>query len=218
MAFEDRASVPADDPLEQWRGEFGDAYTDRNSDETATREAATIFDRILHASGIRGDVRSILEVGANVGINLIGLRRALGQDIILAAVEPNPRACARLCGPPLNLRVAVEATAHHLPFRDRTWDLVFTSGVLIHVRPEELGMAMREIVRVAGRYVLCSEYFADTLTEAPYRCRTGMMWKRDFGRAYLEHCQGLEVQQYGFLWQKEFPHFDNLNWWMFLKR
>src|SRR4051812_17471581 len=88
---------PSADPRSQWAGEFGDRYITRNevTDETVA-QAQTAFGRILEQSGIRDGVGSILEIGANVGINLHGLRRELGPGVALAALEPNPNAVARL--------------------------------------------------------------------------------------------------------------------------
>lgn len=207
------------DPLDRWRTGFGTAYMSRNeADAAATAEATVVFDRILSAARIRSTATSILEVGANAGINLVGLRRGLGPGMRLAALEPNPTACATLrANEELGLERVIEADAYGIPLPDGAYDLVFTSGVLIHVPPERLASAVREITRVARRYVLCSEYFSHTPVEVPYRGHTGMLWKRDFGRFYLEHCPDLRTHAYGFLWQVEFPHFDDLNWWVFRK-
>lgn len=207
------------DPLSAWKGEFGRRYIRRNqSTAEAARQAAAVFQRILESAKIRASVGSILEVGANVGINLSGLRRALGPSVTLAAVEPNPSACERLRKrKSLQLAEVIEANAYRIPLPDRSYDLVFTNGVLIHVPPVRLPQALREIARVARRFVLCSEYFSDRPVEVPYHGRTGLLWKRDFGGAYRTHCPQLRLLQYGFLWEEEFSHFDNLNWWVFRK-
>jgi pseudaminic acid biosynthesis-associated methylase len=212
-------SMP-DDPLRQWKGAFGQAYMTRNRPTTdATVEAAAVFDRILGQAGITGEVGSVLEVGANVGINLIGLRRVLGSEVRLAAIEPNGAACETLrANADLRLADVIEADAYHIPFPDGSFDLTFTNGVLIHVPPARLAEAMAEIVRVSRRYVLCSEYFSHTPVEIPYHGQAGLLWKRDFGAAYLASCPELRVRAYGFTWMVEFPHYDNLNWWMFERR
>jgi pseudaminic acid biosynthesis-associated methylase len=182
-------------------------------------QAAAVFQRIVETASVRGDVGTILEVGANVGINLKGLRLALGPGVMLGALEPNPTACAQLrADAEIAATTVIEGDAYTIPLRDDAYDLVFTSGVLIHVPPARLPEAMREIRRVARRYVLCIEYFSHLPVEVPYHGQGGLLWKRDFGRAYQEQCPTLEVVQYGFLWQQEFPHFDDLNWWMFRKR
>jgi pseudaminic acid biosynthesis-associated methylase len=209
-----------DKALSHWQGSFGEEYAVRNPvTSEISKEAAEVFGRILTGSNVQQEVMSILEVGANVGINLHGLQEIFGQRIELAALEPNPKACAGLrADSRLQLSDVLEGDASRIPVQDGAYDLVFTSGVLIHIPPGELPKALHEIVRVSRRYILCVEYFSHVPVEVAYRSRSGMLWKRDFGRAYLETCPQLETVQYGFIWQQEFPHFDNLNWWMFRKR
>jgi pseudaminic acid biosynthesis-associated methylase len=208
-----------DDALTSWQGPFGKEYADRNPvTSAAVNEASAVFGRMLDEAGVRTAIGSVVEIGANTGINLRGLRRLLPPTAVLAAVEPNTAACARLrADAELRAHDVLAADAYDIPLADASYDLVFTNGVLIHVPPARLGTAMREIARVARRYVLCSEYFAHDPTEIAYRGRMGMLWKRDFGRAYLEHCPELTVLRYGFIWQHEFPNFDDLNWWVFEK-
>jgi pseudaminic acid biosynthesis-associated methylase len=205
--------------LEQWRGEFGAEYMMRNqANADAILQATEVFRRIIGEGRIVGDVKSILEVGANVGINLRGLRAAMGNEIKLAAIEPNKLAATELrAATELNLSEVIESTCYEIPVSDNSFDLVFTSGVLIHVPPEGLETAMGEIVRVAAKFVLCVEYFSHTPVELPYRSQGGLLWKRDFGQKYLEVCPDLKPLAYGFIWQAEFSHFDNLNWWLFRK-
>lgn len=206
------------DQLKQWQGEFGSQYIERNvRNEETTRQSAAVFQRILDASCAR-DVKSVLEVGANIGINLSALRRVLGRDVELAALEPNAAAVQHLqSSAELGLNAVFHSDAAHIPAPDGAYDLVFTSGVLIHVAPDQLAPALAEICRVARRYVLAVEYFSHQPAEIPYRGQLGLMWKRDYGADYLQSCPSLKPHQYGFIWQQEFPHFDNLNWWMLKK-
>ena len=207
------------DPLGQWTGAFGEDYIARNRPTgDATSEAAAVFARILDQARIRDAVGSVLEVGASIGINLIGLRQALGNDATLAAVEPNQDAVDALrANESLRVAEVMHADAYRIPAPDNSFDLVFTNGVLIHVPPDRLADAMREMTRVSRRFVLCSEYFSHAPAEIQYRGQQGLLWKRDFGRMYLDTCPDLRTRAYGFIWQTEFPHFDNLNWWVFEK-
>src|SRR3546814_8043239 len=102
--------------------------------------------------------QSVLEVGCNIGRNLLALRHFVPE---LHGIEPNPRACAIARGLPelTGARIA-EGDGFALPYGDASVDLVFTSGVLIHVAPDDLGRMVDEVVRVARRYVLCIEYFS----------------------------------------------------------
>ncbi|MHA1114243.1 MAG: pseudaminic acid biosynthesis-associated methylase [Alphaproteobacteria bacterium] len=201
--------------LSHWTGGFGTEYLARNA-EAAPGEIearAACFRPILDACP-KGP-ETILEVGANVGKNLRALAR-LG-DAELHAVEPFDAAFATLTNQPgLALARATNCDGSALPYGDGEIDLVFTSGVLIHVGPDELPGMMAEIVRVARRYVLCNEYFAKTPEELTYRGEQGLLFKRDFGRAYVEGWPELVPLATGFMWSATTP-FDDTTWWLFEK-
>jgi pseudaminic acid biosynthesis-associated methylase len=204
------------DQLVQWHGQFGDDYVDRNSFEDWKMEPGKkTFQRMI------GDrtVDSILEIGSNIGLNLIYLTELLGQKVDFYAVEPNKKAFTALISEKkINLKKAWNCSAFDVPSEDASIDLVFTCGVLIHIAPEDLGRATDEIVRVAGKYVLCIEYFSNNPEKISYRGRKNLLFKRDFGAFYLERYPNLKWIDYGFLWEQEFKIFDNLNWWLFEKR
>lgn len=198
-----------------WRGSFGDAYTERNAGDAGHLRACTaLWASILsHLAG--APPRRILEVGANIGYNLRALRNL--TDAELFAVEPNASARRVLADdgvvPPANVRDGV-AAAIGLP--DAAVDLAFTSGVLIHIHPDDLLAACREIHRVAGRHVACIEYFADKPEEVAYRGHRDRLFKRDFGAFWLDHFPDLRVVACGFAWER-MTGLGNLTWWLFAK-
>ena len=99
---------------------------------------------------------------------------------------------------------------------DREVELSFTTGVLIHVPPSELGAAVDELYRVSSRYILMSEYFADQPEEKTYRGQEGLLFKRDFGKFMLDRHPDLMILDYGFFW-RDAGAVDNGNWWLFRK-
>lgn len=202
--------------ISAWRGGFGDDYVERNLGDDARLRALTVsFGTILdHLHGDRP--KSILEVGANLGNNMAALARV--SDAELYAVEPNDKARARLA----ELGRVEESNIHNavataLPFDDGAIDLVFTSGVLIHIPEEDLETAYREMHRVASKYVLSIEYFAPKPTRIEYRGETDLLFKRDFGGFWLDTFDDLEPVANGFLWKRT-TGLDDLNWWLFRKR
>ena len=201
--------------LQTWEGAFGDAYMDRNDDaEWKLPLGIEGFRRMI--GGLCPD--SILEVGSNIGLNLMYIDRLFNQTVPLYAVEPNTKAFARLTShPTLTLADAWNCSGFDMPLADASMDLVLTSGVLIHIAPQTLGQLTDEIVRVSRRYVLCSEYFSHVPEEVPYHGEQGLLFKRDFGAFYQERYPFLKIVDYGFLWMQEFKIFDNLNWWLFEK-
>ena len=190
-----------------WNGDFGASYHDRNQ-RAALRARTRLWGRIL------GDIdpESILEVGAGTGTNLIALHSLTGARLM--AVEPNegarkqiPYGVVELVGP---------SRADHLSFMDGAAELVFTSGVLIHIPPDELDAALDEIYRVSSRYIACIEYFSDTPETKSYRGRDNLLFKRDFGAYWLERFPDLEVVRTGFAWRTT-TGLDNLTWHLFSK-
>jgi pseudaminic acid biosynthesis-associated methylase len=125
----------------------------------------------------------ILEVGTNVGVQLallseLGFRDMVGVDVQFYALDQAGRSGRRA--------LLVQASAFALPFPDASFDLVFTSGVLIHLSPETIGQALAEIHRCSSRFVWGWEYYAARHVEVSYRNRRGLLWKGDFAGMYRE--------------------------------
>jgi pseudaminic acid biosynthesis-associated methylase len=203
--------------LDLWRSEFGSEYSKRNNNRITDEDSQRLirdWGKILgHA--VTPKPKSILEVGCNIGRNLVALRHFTDD---LHAVEPNPAACQAVRDNPELKDVAIkEGDGFSLPYDDEEIDLVFTSGVLIHVAPDDLGGMVDEIFRVARHYIVCIEYFSHEPEEVKYRDMEGYLFKRDFGRFYIERHPGLRVLDYGFLWQP-LDSSDDSNWWLFAKR
>tara|TARA_Y100001934_G_scaffold180719_1_gene213762 strand:- start:1000 stop:1629 length:630 start_codon:yes stop_codon:yes gene_type:complete len=201
--------------IDAWRGDFGDSYTDRNTADperlaNVTRAFQEIFGHIEGAPPA-----SILEVGANLGGNIRALKTF--TDAKLYAVEPNGKARSIIVDegvlPPDQV---ADATAGDLPFDDGQIDLVFTSGVLIHIPHEDVERAYNEMHRVARRYVLSIEYFSPTLVTIPYRGETDLLFKRDFGGQWLDMFDDLEHVANGFFWKRT-TGLDDVTWWLFRK-
>lgn len=197
---------------EQWAGQFGNEYVDRNP-LTADFLGRTmkLWRDIL--AKMQPPPATILEVGANVGVNLWALK--LLTNAMLEAIEPNEYAREKLIAG-VNPHAVAEGYADEIPAPDACADLVFTSGVLIHVDPDDIEKAMQEVVRVSKRYILAIEYFAHKEEEVIYRGNRGMLWRRDYGSMYLDLHPELKVLGYGFAWRR-MGYADNLNWWLFEK-
>jgi pseudaminic acid biosynthesis-associated methylase len=162
--------------LALWRSEFGRDYTNRNDRDKPER--VTAWRRLL--DGI--ELSRVLEVGCNVGWNLVYLERIGVRE--LYGIDPQPIAVerARHRRPAFNV---LHGTAFELPFRDGYFDLAFTSGVLIHIAPDSLGGALDEIARVSRRWIVAIEYDHSSEQEIAYRGHSEALWKRDHGAAWL---------------------------------
>jgi spore coat polysaccharide biosynthesis protein SpsF len=190
---------------ELWAGSFGDDYSERNAE--AGQGRAAFWEALLTAH----PVQRILEVGCNVGANLRWIVDHV-TPVETFGVDVNQEALGELRRRVPNVN-AIAARGRELPFRDRWFDLSFTTGVLIHQPESTLPLVMNEIVRVSGRYVLCGEYFAAQTIEVPYRGHSGALFKRDYGRLYQELFPELVLLEEGFLGQAE--GWDDVTWWLF---
>jgi len=205
--------------LEHWTGEAGHEYIERNDfADYKLEQGVSVFKRIL--KGLEFD--SLLEVGANIGLNLWYISewaKGLNQEKLLYAVEPYQEAYKVLTSQDkFKWAGAFNGDGYKLPFFDVSIDIVMTHTVLIHVAPENLKEMTDEIVRVSKKYIICSEYFSDKPETVNYRGKEELLFKRDFGKFYLDNYPNLKCVNYGFIWQGEFPVFPNFNWWVFKKQ
>ena len=202
--------------IDTWTGDFGVAYLERNRlNADLLRKRTMFFGKIAKILEGRAPGK-ILEVGSNVGINLAAIRQVF--DAELTAVEPFDAAREELTKsgilPPGRIHKAV---GKDLPFADGSFDLAFTSGVLIHVNPDDVAKTIDEVVRVSRRFVLCIEYFAPKQEEIIYHGQGGLLFRNDFGGIYMDRHPELELMEYGFLWRRV-SSFDDCVWWLFEKK
>ncbi len=210
-----RKRAPSSRQLDAWRGDFGDSYLGRNeADEAMISARVAMWTRILRPLA-DDPPQSILEIGANIGLNLRALAGLTTARLI--ALEPNSCARQRLVDDGVvSPDHAHDGSADHIPLDDGAVDMAFTSGVLIHIAPQDLDASCAEIHRVSGRYIACAEYFADTPEDVRYRGRDGLLFKRDFGAFWMDRHADLRLVDYGFFWRRA-TGLDNLTWWLFSK-
>ncbi len=201
--------------LSHWKGKLGDEYIHRNTyEDWKLKFGKKAFQRII--GGLK--INSILEVGSNIGLNLRYLTSLTSEAVDLFAVEPNEKAYLKLCDDKnIRLKKAWNTSSYEIPLPDDSIDMVFTSGVLIHISPNDLRKATDEIVRISRRYVLCIEYFSHQPKTIKYQGKNNLLFKMDYGAFYLDNYSNLKCIDFGFFWQRELKVFDNLNWWLFIK-
>jgi len=195
---------------ETWQGEFGNQYILRNP--TSPEEAEKAY--LKYWGVLRSDLNkeflgeldrsiNILEVGANIGIQLallqkIGFKNLYGIEINREAVEFSK---SHLKGIDI-----IRASALDLPFKDKYFDLVFTSGVLIHISPVDVKKVMEEIHRCSNEYIWGFEPFAENYTEVVYRGNKDLHWKANFSKIYLDTFKDLKLVK-----EKEVKYLENEN-------
>lgn len=176
-----------------WASNFGEDYTERNTFSPEELNQFYIKEYGVSREGMNTefvgsldrDIR-ILEIGCNVG-NQLRLLQSMGFTN-LYGIELQPYAVQRAKELTKNINI-IQAVADDLPFKDNFFDLVFTSGVLIHIPPELHEKVMSEMARCSNKYIWGFEYFADELNEINYRGNSNLLWKTDFSKA-IQKCTG----------------------------
>jgi pseudaminic acid biosynthesis-associated methylase len=185
--------------MQFWEGDFGKEYTDRNT-FTAEEwnkwyiENFGISKDDLNSkflSGIPKDAK-ILEVGCNVGQQLLALQR-LGFTN-LYGIELQDYAVEKAKEQTKGINI-IKGSGFDLPFRDEYFDMVFTNGVLIHIHPDDLHKIMKEMLRVSNKYIWGFEYYSEKPQQIKYRGHEGFMWKMDYSEKFKELDHSLKTDK-----------------------
>jgi len=193
-----------------WFSEFGKNYTDRckktpdQYDELYT-SLYGITRTKLNEEFI-GDIdRSarILEVGTNVGGQLkllfrMGFRNLYGIELQLYPIKISQ---SKYYGISL-----LQGSGFDIPFKDNAFDIVFTTGVLIHIDPDLLPLVLKEIYRCTKRYIWGFEYYNKNMLEIPYRGKNKMLWKADYVAIYQDYFPDLNMIK-----KKNYMYLENDN-------
>jgi len=182
--------------IKEWTGKFGEEYTDRNTlnlvelDELSHNNIGVSRTEQINEflSGL--ELNNILEVGSNVGNQLLllqknGFKNLNGIEINWYAVEK-----AKERTKEINI---IQGSAFDIPFKDAYFDLIFTSGVLIHISPQDINRVLDEIYRCSKKYIWGSEYFATEYTQVDYRGHDELLWKTNFAELYLDRFPNLQL-------------------------
>jgi pseudaminic acid biosynthesis-associated methylase len=197
-----------------WAEDYADDYAIKNS-EFDHKLGKVGWEKILAKAKLVK--KTYLEIGCNIGRNLDQLE-LFDPELKASAVEINPKALAYVktrhelqqsyCGP-----------VQDAEFSANSFELVFTSGVLIHVSPDDLVGVMQKMFEWSSRYVVMVEYFNRTPISIEYRGRQNLLFKRDFGGLFMD-CFDVNLVDYGFLWGRIFDPagFDDMTYWLFEKK
>lgn len=194
-----------------WRGEFGDNYIDRNNSRQLHSSNLVLFSRVLRQTRISPS--SVLELGANIGLNIEALKQLL-PNCNFSGVEINSRAAKLL--EKTGARVfhgSIEETS-----LEEKYDLVFTKGVLIHINPANLNAVYEKMYEASSKWILTIEYYSRNPSDITYRGRRDVLFKRDFAGELLNRYERkLELVDYGFSYHRDnFPQ-DDLTWFLLRK-
>lgn len=197
---------------EFWEGDFGDDYIDRNNNAQLLASKLNFFSKALRQAG---PVKSCLEFGANIGLNLKALQ-LLYPDIHLQALEINSTAAKQLKTVIGDKHVFEEAIFDY-PISGKV-ELALIKGVLIHINPDMLECVYEKLYQVSSRLILIAEYYNPVPVAIPYRGHVDRLFKRDFAGELLDKYPDLQLVDYGFCYRRDpaFPG-DDGSWFLLRK-
>ena len=195
-----------------WAGEFGNAYINRNKGSHLLASNLNFFTKALHPIGT---LKSCIEFGANIGMNLRALE-LLYPNISLSGLEINKEAYNKL------KEITGIENAYHMSIFDYTskknYDLSFIKGVLIHINPKMLNKVYDQLYISSKKYILIAEYYNPTPVTISYRGHNDRLFKRDFAGEFLDRFANTSLVDYGFAYHRDkaFPQ-DDITWFLIEK-
>lgn len=173
-----------------------------------------VFFQNMLIDELRGlEFDSFFEAGCGFGWNIGRVKREFprarvgGLDFSLSQLG-NSREYLSDCPLPV-----VNGDACQMPFKDNAFDVGFSLGVFMNIHPRKIESALREMLRVCGRYVIHLEYdqkhttadlrekraFKTNIVSHDYKGLYESLGARvikfltheDFGRQYHKHACGI---------------------------
>ncbi len=163
-----------------WAGEFGTEYIQRNQGKAVLSSNLNFFAKALN---VAHGLKSCIEFGANIGMNLRALK-LLYPDIDAHAIEINADAARHLGGFFSSDQIYHQSILDFEP--KRQWDLTLIKGVLIHINPECLPLVYDKLVASCSRYLLVAEYYNPVPVTVSYRGHSDRLFKRDFAGEIMD--------------------------------
>lgn len=195
-----------------WAGEFGNEYIKRNKSNKLLASNLNYFSKALHAAG---KINSVIEFGANVGMNMRALK-LLYPDLKQFGIEINKQAATELA----------EHIGENSIYRGSIFDfkpaeqheLSMTKGVLIHIDPEMLPVVYEKLYQSSDRYILVGEYYNPVPVAINYRGNSEKLFKRDFCGEIMDTYPDLKLVDYGFSYKRDTAFSqDDISWFLMEK-
>jgi len=195
-----------------WAGEFGNQYIQRNISAELLASNLNFFSKSLQQVG---KPKSIIEFGANVGMNLKAIQ-LLFPTIDLFGVEINEKAAQDL-----ELAIGKSNVFQGSIFdynSTKKFDVSLIKGVLIHINPEMLPIVYEKLYESSNKFILICEYYNPSPVSINYRGNVDVLFKRDFAGDIMDKYSDLTLVDYGFSYKRDkaFPQ-DDITWFLLEK-
>ncbi len=195
---------------EFWAGEFGDSYISRNESENLLASNIALFADIF--SSLDKVPLSVMELGANIGMNIKAIQK-LSPGAQFTGIEINKQASEILSETGCEV---IESSIMDA-VTSKTFDLVFSKGVLIHLMQDQLVPTYKKMYEWSNRFILIAEYYNPTPVTIPYRGNSDRLFKRDFAGEFLDLYPDVVLRDYGFAYHRGTYPQDDINWFLLEK-
>lgn len=193
-----------------WAGSFGTDYISRNRSADLLASNTYFFANALKS--IPTPPQTLMEIGANIGMNVDALRN-LFPRLEISAIEINKDACQVLRDKSVNVYSgSITSVECEMKF-----DLVLSKGVLIHISPEFLDKTYERIYKFSNEWILIAEYYNPIPVALDYRGHKNKLFKRDFAGEMLDKFVDLELSDYGFAYHRDKYAQDDISWFLLRK-
>jgi pseudaminic acid biosynthesis-associated methylase len=196
-----------------WAGDFGTEYIERNRGDQLLASNLDFFVKALRNTQ---NVKSCIEFGANIGMNIKAIK-LLYPGIDASGIEINSEAAKQLGELIEPSKIHNQSILDYTP--DRTYDLTLIKGVMIHLNPDVLPDVYDKLVAACGRFLLVAEYYNPSPVAIPYRGHADRLFKRDFAGEIMDRHPAMKLIDYGFAYRRDpsFPQ-DDITWFLMEKK
>ncbi len=140
------------DPKKYWNQRGGDTYFDEQEvEQHRTLRSQFITDEIKKLQ-----FSSLLEIGCGYGKQIKNLSAKNGVFITGVDFSRSQLMKAKEYCAGINLNV-LEADSESLPLKDKSFDVAFSSAVILHNEPEKAKRIISEMIRVSRKYLIHNE-------------------------------------------------------------
>ncbi|MFA6401507.1 MAG: pseudaminic acid biosynthesis-associated methylase [Salinivirgaceae bacterium] len=195
-----------------WAGSFGDDYINRNNSPELLASNINFFSNAFKHVG---RPKSIIEFGANIGMNLRAIKY-LFPNVVLNGIEINSTAASELS------KLIGDNNVFNGSILDysatQKFEVVLIKGVLIHINPEMLSVVYEKLYQSSSKFIFIAEYYNPTPVTVNYRGHSDRLFKRDFAGEMLDLYSDLVLVDYGFTYKRDisFPQ-DDVTWFLLRK-
>jgi spore coat polysaccharide biosynthesis protein SpsF len=201
-----------------WENEFGNDYLERNIGTELLSANISFFSRALKMAG---NINSLIEFGANIGMNIHAIKSLYPNINKLAGIEINPFAVQKLKNDHNGIDVFSGSILEYDTLSNIKYDIALIKTVLIHINPDDLQQVYQKLYESTNSYILICEYYNTTPITVEYRGFSNKLFKRDFAGEMLQKYPTLKLVDYGFVYHNEkgpvYSLIDDISWFLLKK-